>query len=247
VLAAHEALAEACARPGARPLLVDVGVPFGTAHRVLEAARETRPDLEFVARFHSGLTGAAAGILDGRLDVSFGRAAGLDPALLARLESVPVRLEPMAVLLPAGHPLAGRTEVPVDALAGETLYAAAGNRATAEWTDLAERLFAGRGIEAAAPFPEIEGEAEFARAVRRKGWSVLASTEFADVPGMVLRPLTDPVPLSPVSLVWRAGLRHPGVDALREAARALGAAGRWLERPGGSWLPAADEELLAAG
>ncbi|MCM2575782.1 LysR family transcriptional regulator [Streptomyces meridianus] len=246
VLAAHDDFAEACARPGARPLLVDVSVPFGTAHRVLEAAREARPDLEFVARFHSGLTGAAAGILDGRLDVSFGRAAGLDAAVRPLLTAVPVRLEPMAVLLPADHPLAARAEIPLDALAGETLYAGAGNPATAEWTDLARHLFAGRGIEPAAPFPEIEGEAEFVRLVRRKGWSVLASTEFADVPGMVLRPLTDPVPLSPVSMVWRAGLRHPGLDALREASRALGTTGRWLARPDGSWLPEADEEPFAA-
>ena len=247
VLAAQDAFADACAGPGTRPLPVDVGVPFGTAHRVLEAAREARPDLEFTARFHSGLTGAAAEILDGRLDVSFGRAGGLDPAVLARLETMPVRCEPMAVLLPAGHPLAGRTEVPLDALAGETLYTGAGNPATAEWTDLARRLFSGRGIEPAAPFPEIEGEAEFVRVVRRKGWSVLASTEFADVPGMVLRPLTDPVPLSPVSMVWRAGLRHPGLDVLREAAHALGTTGRWLERPAGSWLPEADGKAFAAG
>ncbi|GAA0497236.1 LysR family transcriptional regulator [Streptomyces sp. NPDC046215] len=246
VLAAHDQLTAAWGREE-RPLLVDVGARAGTAHRVLTAAREAAADCELVARFHTGLTGAAAEILAGRLDVSFGRVAGLTPAVRAALDHLPVRYEPMAVLLPAGHRLAALPEVPVAALAGETLYAAAGNPATAEWTDLAERLFEGRDIAVAAPFPEIEGEEEFVRVIRKRGWSVLASAEFLDVPGMVLRPLTDPVPLSPVSLVWRRGLRHPGLDALRAAAAELAARHGWRERPPGAWLPAADEAAMRVG
>ncbi|MEU9196337.1 LysR family transcriptional regulator [Streptomyces hundungensis] len=247
VLAAHDEFRDAWAARGAeRPLLVDVSAPVGTGARVLAEARAQAPGVEFVARFISGLTGAAADILAGRLDVSFGRVAGLDPAVLAGLAHQPVRYERMAVLLDAGHRLAGLAEVPLDALAGETLYVAAGNRATAEWTDLAERLFAGRGIEAAAPFPEIAGEEEFVRVVRKRGWSVLASTEFMDVPGMVVRPLTGPVPLAPVSLVWRDGLTHPGLDVLRRVAREEAAAHGWLERPAGSWLPEPDLSLMVA-
>ncbi|MGP4001874.1 LysR family transcriptional regulator [Streptomyces sp. 8N706] len=244
VLEAQEELVAACVPDGSRPLLVDVGATVTTGHQVLEEARRLRPDLELVARFHSGLTGAAEEILSGRLDVSFGRFAGLGPTAPAGLDHRPVRCERMAVLLPDGHPLAARAEVPVRALAGETLYTGAGNPATAEWTDLARCLFAGRGIVMAAPFPEIDGHAEFMRVVRKQGWSVLASSEFLDVPGMVLRPLADPVPLSPVSMVWRRGLRHPGLHALLEAARTLGVAGQWLERPEGAWLPEADEAFL---
>ncbi|RLU78888.1 LysR family transcriptional regulator [Streptomyces griseocarneus] len=252
VLAAHDELAAACAR-AERPLLVAVGATTGTAHRVLTTAREAAPECELVARFHGGLTGAAAELLAGRLDVAFGRFAGLDPAVRARLAlpqtssgrcPQPVRYEPMAVLLPDDHRLARRPAVPLAGLAGETLYVAAGNPDTAEWTDLAERLFAGRGIAAAAPFPGLDGDEEFVRVVRRRRWSVLASADFLDVPGMALRPLTDPVPLSPVSLVWRPGLRHPGLDALRAAAAALAAREGWLVRPSGSWLPEADEALM---
>ncbi|WP_405742356.1 LysR family transcriptional regulator [Streptomyces sp. NBC_01525] len=249
VLAAHEALADAFRAADDRPLLVDVGAPVGTAHRVLEVARERLPDsCELVARFHGGLAGAAREIAAGRLDVSFGRYAGLEPGARAGLAQQPVRLEPMAVLLDAGHPLAGRAAVPLGALAGETLYAAAGNPRTTEWTDLAARLFAGRGVAMAAPFPEIDGEREFVRMVRKRGWSVLASTEFIEVPGMVLRPVVDPVPLSPVSLVWRRGLRHPGLDALRATARALATEGRWLTVPEGpAWLPEEDEGVMGVG
>ncbi|GES34041.1 LysR family transcriptional regulator [Streptomyces angustmyceticus] len=246
VVAAHDELADAFRAAPERPLLVDVGVPIGTAHGVLEAARDRVPDsCELVARFHSGLTGATAEITDGRLDVSFGRIAALPPGVRTGLDHQPVRLEPMAVLLRADHPLAARPAVPLAELAGETLYAAAGNPQTAEWTDLAERLFAGRGIAAAAPFPEIEGSQEFVRVVRKRGWSVLASVEFIEVPGMVLRPLVDPVPLSPVSLVWRRGLRHPGLDALRAAARELARERGWLTPPGSAWwLPEEDARVM---
>ncbi|WP_329121981.1 LysR family transcriptional regulator [Streptomyces sp. NBC_01465] len=243
VLGAYDELSAAWA-DGVRPLLVDVGAPVGTAFELLQHVRELAPGLEFVARFHSGLTGAAAEIAAGRLDVSAGRIAGLPEALRGALEHRPLRYERMAVLLPDGHPLAALEQVPLGALSGETLYAAAGNPATAEWTDLAERLFDGRGILLAAPYPEIDGAEEFVRVIRKRGWSVLASTEFIAVEGMVLRPLVDPVPLSPISLVWRKGLRHPALDAIREAADALVAERGWLKRPPGAWIPVVDRTYM---
>ncbi|MFD9975829.1 LysR family transcriptional regulator [Streptomyces sp. NPDC059017] len=244
VLDAHDALASAFADTE-RPLLVDVGAPVGTAHRLLGEARGAAPGLEFVARYLSGLTGAAAEIVAGRLDVSFGRIAGIDAALRSELAHEPVRYERMAVLLHDAHPLAALDAVPVDALAGETLYAGAGNAATAEWTDLAARLFAGRGIRMAAPFPEIAGQEEFVRVVRKQGWSVLASTEFLPVPGMVVRPLVDPVPLSPVSLVRRRGLHHPGLGVLRSVMAEMIASEGWLDMPPDGWLPGDDRAAMA--
>ncbi|MGW1834614.1 LysR family transcriptional regulator, partial [Streptomyces tubercidicus] len=57
--------------------------------------------------------------------------------------------------------------------------------------------------------------------------------------------LVDPVPLSPVSLVWRRGLRHPGLDALRAAARELAERHAWLALPGNAWwLPEADTRVM---
>ncbi|TDC20962.1 LysR family transcriptional regulator [Streptomyces sp. 8K308] len=246
VLAAYDGLGAAVAAGGDRPLVVDVAARVATGQRVLDEARLIAPELEFVARYHSGLARAAAEIADGRLDVSFGRVAGLAPTVRAGLAHRLIRFERVAVLLPGDHRLAALPRVPLAELAGETLYAAAGNEETTEWTDYARSLFAGRGIDLAPPFPKIEGEAEFGRVVRRQGWSVLASTEFVGVPGIVLRPLVEPVPLSPVSMVWRRGPRHPGLDALTAAARDLGDRGSWLERPAGSWLPEADRRLYAS-
>ncbi|MET9465762.1 LysR family transcriptional regulator [Streptomyces sp. NPDC006544] len=248
VLAAHEELAAAfAADAGSRPLLVDLNTDGpGTARDVLERARELAPDCELMARFESGLTHAAAEIAAGRLDVSFGYADGLGPALRAGLAQMPVRYEPLAVLLPDGHALAARERVPLDALAGETVYAGAGNPRTLEWTGLALELFAGRGIRVAPPAPVAVGKDEFRRVMVKTGNPVLATVDFADLPGCVKRPLTGPVPLSPLAMVWRKGLRHPGLDALRAAAAQLAAGHGWLEVPPDGWLPGGASPLPPA-
>lgn len=231
----------------ARPLLVDLNSPgLVTGRSVLHRARELAPDQELMARYESGLTGAAGELLAGRLDVSFGRFAGLDPALRAGLDHQPVRYEPMAVVLPEGHRLASLAQVPLAALEGETVYAGAGNPRTPEWTDLARRLFEGRGIEIAPPVPLAVGDEEFQRIMAKTRNPILAVVDFPAMPAGVLRPLVDPVPLSPVSLVWRKGLTHPALDALRRAAIEIGVERDWLRRPVDGWIPAIDERHMTA-
>jgi DNA-binding transcriptional LysR family regulator len=245
VLEAQDALIAAFTRGREeRPLLVDVNFAGLISSRVLDRARELAPDSELMTRFESGLTGAAGEMLAGRLDASFGRFAGLDPVVRARLEQQPVRYEPMAVVLPEDHHLAALDEVPLDALAGETVYAGAGNPRTLAWTDLARQLFEGRGVELAPPAPVAVGAEEFERIMAKKRNPVLAVVGFPDMPETVLRPLVDPVPLSPVSLVWRKGLVHPGIDALRCAATELATEERWLLRPEDGWIPATDALIM---
>ncbi|MDT0613065.1 LysR family transcriptional regulator [Streptomyces lancefieldiae] len=230
----------------ARPLLVDVNSPgLVTGRLVLERARALAPEHELMARYESGLTGAAAELLAGRLDASFGRFAGLTPALRAGLDHQPVRCEPMAVVLPGDHPLARLPEVPLAALAGETVYAGAGNPRTPEWTELAHRLFEGRGIDVAPPAPLAVGDEEFQRVMDKSGYPVLAVVSFPAIGSTVVRPLVDPVPLSPVSLVWRKGLVHPAFDALRRAVAQLTAEKGWLRIPAGGWIPATDAAVMS--
>jgi DNA-binding transcriptional LysR family regulator len=239
-LDAQDALLAAFAQ--ARPLFVDLNYPDqATARAVLLRARELAPDQELMARYESGLTGAAGELLAGRLDASFGRFAGLDPALRVGLDHQPVRYERMAVVLPEDHRLASLERVPLAALEGETVYAGAGNPRTPEWTDLARRLFEGRGIQLAPPAPLAVGDEEFRRIMAKTRNPVLAVLDFPAMPGTVLRPLIDPVPLSPVSLVWRRGLEHPAFDALRRAAIELSVELDWLRRPSDGWVPATDE------
>ena len=229
-----------------RPLLVDLNSPgLPTPRRVLHRARELAPGHELMARYESGLTGAAEQLLAGRLDASFGRFAGLAPALRSGLGHQPVRYEPMALVLPEDHPLAARAEVPLAALAGETVYAGAGNPRTPEWTDLARSLFEGRDIALAPPAPLAVGDEEFQRIMARTRHPILAVVDFPPLPSTVLRPLVDPVPLSPVSLVWRKGLVHPGLDALRRAAALVAEEEGWLWRSPECWLPDRDTAVMA--
>jgi DNA-binding transcriptional LysR family regulator len=229
----------------ARPLLVDLNSSgLATGRRVLHRARELAPEPELMARYESGLTYAAAEILAGRLDVSFGRFAGLEPAVRARLEQQPVRCEPMAVIVPEDHRLAALDVVPLAELAGERVYAGAGNPRTPEWTELAELLFEGRGIEVAPPVPLAVGPEEFGRLMAKTGTPVLAVVDLPPLPGTVSRPLVDPVPLSPVSMVWRKGLAHPGLDALRRAVAELAGAEVWLSIPEEGWIPPTDALIM---
>ncbi len=152
----------------------------------------------------------------------------------------------MAVVLPEDHRLAALDAVPLDELAGEAVYAGAGNPRTPEWTDLARQLFEGRGIEVAPAGPLAVGEEEFQRVMAKWRNPILVVVGFPGMPNTVLRPLVDPVPLSPVSLVWRKGLVHPGIDALRRAAAELSATEGWLRRPAGAWIPDSDIAMMNA-
>lgn len=240
VLAAQDDLLTACS-DHRRPLLVDLNTEGLTSGVVLARARELAPGHELMARFESGLTGAAADIHAGRLDASFGYFDGLAHELRAGLGHQLVRHERMAVLLPSDHPLADRAEVPLDALAGERLYAGAGNPRTREWTDLARRLFAGRSIAVADAAPMAAGRDEFRRIMAKHRNPVLVVVGFPEMPGTVLRPIVDPVPLAPLFLVWRERLNNAGVQALRSAAAELSERHGWLEVLPASWVPAVSQ------
>ncbi|MEU9130309.1 LysR family transcriptional regulator [Kitasatospora sp. NPDC048540] len=232
----------------ARPLLVDLnsepGGPDPAEARVLEAARRALPEQELLARFHGGLVAAAGELVAHRLDVSFGRFAGLPAVLRSQLTHVPVRLERMAVILPVDHPLAGLAEVPLRALAGHPVDICAGNPATSEWTDLGRRLLDEHGLVAAPGRAPAVGLGEFGRYLARHREPVLSTTGGPEIPGGVTRPLVEPVAFSLLGLVHRPDLRHPGLTALCTAAAELGAAEGWLRLPPGSWLTSEDAALL---
>ncbi|KJK59549.1 LysR family transcriptional regulator [Saccharothrix sp. ST-888] len=245
LLALHD---EIVAGADERALLVDLNSAVTgadlTADRLLAAARTALPTCELLARYSGGLAAAAGELLAHRLDVSFGRYAGLAASVRKQLTHTPVRLERMAVLLPAAHPLAGQDGIPLAALAGHPVDICAGNPATTEWTDLGRRLAAEHGLLTAPPYTPPVGADEMAHYLTRHGEAVLTTVGGPEIPGAVTRPLVEPVPLSLVGLVHRPDLRHPGLGALRTAAAEFGAREGWLRRPPGSWLPGEDAALL---
>ncbi len=119
----------------------------------------------------------------------------------AGLEQQPVRYEPMAVVLPEDHALAGLPEVPLAALAGETVYAGAGNTRTEEWTDLARRLFDGRDIALAPPAPLAVGRRSSGGSWRAPGTRSSPWSVFRHIRGRFPGPWWTPSPLTCVSCV----------------------------------------------
>jgi DNA-binding transcriptional LysR family regulator len=228
-----------------RPLLVDLLAEGHTPLRVVHAARQRLPHVELVGRFHGGLGAALHLLLAGGLDVAFGRSEGLGrPFPSQQLCRRLVRLEPLALLLAPEDPLAALDAVPMAALRGTQVDVSAGNEQAPEWVDLGARLLAAFGAEPSPPHPHAEGLEETVRHLHAEGLPILTLLERPVAPGVVVRPLTEPVPLYPWTMVFHRGLRHPGLDALQASADELGRRERWLELSQGPWLPEPDTAVF---
>ena len=220
-----------------------------TGPRILELARARTPTIEFRGRYTGG-TGMALDDLEaGRLDVVLGRVDWLGAPSRPSIARVLIRLEPLAVLLPSDHALARLEAVPLRSLAGLEIDGLPSQPGTPEWADLVTQFLTLCGAHSTPPHLPAIGLEEQGYHLVRQGLPILTSADSIEVPGGVLRPLVDPVPLYAWSLAWRRDVRAPGRVALRAASAELAAAQVWL-RPhasAGSWLPEPDRSLLAEG
>ena len=245
LLALHDQTLQELHGPGeARPLVVDLLAEGHTPTRVLHAARQQAPHTELVARFHGGFGAALSLVLAGRLDVAFGRSEGLGQPFPTQLARRLIRLEPLALLLPVEHPLADLDTIPLAALAGTQVDTSAGNEQAPEWVDLGARLLAAFGAQPSQPHPHAAGLEETVRHLRAEGRPILTLSERSLAPGVVVRPLTDPVPLYPWAMIHHRELRHPALDALHAAADQLARHEHWLEPPPGHWIPDPDAAVF---
>ena len=198
-----------------------------------------------MARFESGLTGAAAEIARRaarRLLRAVRRARPGRAGAGCRISPCGTSRWPSCCRTttrsPGGRP-SRWTRWP-----GETVYAGAGNPRTLEWTDLARAAVRRAGHRA---------RAARARGGRRGGVPagdgqdrnpVLAVVDFSGHARHGAAPARRPVPLSPLSLVWRTG---PATPVWTRCARRPPNWPRqegWLERPSDAWLPEADVSLM---
>ncbi len=238
LVALHDAIRTDIGVAPARPTIVDL-LSEGrlTAIRVLEAARASSP-LEFRGRYGPGTGVALDRLAAGEVDVVFGRVDWLDGGLGQRsIECRLIRLESVAVLLPASHPLARLDAIPSALLRDQEIDANPADPNAPEWGDLVRQLFARTGAYATPPHVPAVGLEEQAHHLVRQNLPILTGLDHREIPGGVVRPIVDPVPLYPWSLAWRRGAADDGVRALLAAAAEIGSAKRWLEIPEGSWLP----------
>ena len=227
-------------RPTARTYVADLlSEGRRTGLTVLEAARDATPDIDFRGLYSGGMARTISGLLAGEFDVGFGRADWTGRRENAALAAEIIRFEPLAVLLPDDHPLAGLDAVPLAALEGLEIDVNIDDPASPEWTDLSRQLLAIARARPVAAHPTAIGVEEASVHLRRQGLPILTGVDMAAVRGGVVRAIVDPTMLFPWSVVYRRGSEaEPGVAALLQAVRATSRAQRWLDRPEDAWLPA---------
>ncbi|MEV0381528.1 LysR substrate-binding domain-containing protein [Nonomuraea sp. NPDC050643] len=203
---------------------------------IVDAGYDSMPQiLREVQRHHPGLTinQVEAGtpeqyrqLADGRLDIGIGWAAQPVPGVASEL----IRLDPLGVLLPDEHHLAGLETVPVVALADELLLFGEEGQ-TPELNTFVSELCRSAGF---TPTP-YEGTVESTRAaadlvLRRRCVSCLPSSfRSSNPPGTTWRPLSEPAAHYPWSLLWRESSPSPHVSAVINSARRLARQLGWLE------------------
>lgn len=251
LVAQHDAVWASLHLPAAKPIVIDL-MSDGrlTGLKILDLARTRAPTVELRGRYSGGTGEALDRLARGRLDVVLGRVSWLDAPPMPTIESVLVRLEPLALLLPAEHPLARRDVVPVRSLKGLEIDGLPPHTKTPEWADLVVQFFALSGSHSTAPHLPAIGLEEQGYHLVRQGLPILTSADHIDVPGGVLRRLVDPVPLYAWSMAWRRDTPSGGLDAVRAAAAELAENEGWLDGAGdlgASWLPEPDASRLANG
>ena len=142
-----------------------------------------------------------------------------------------------SVLVPAAHPFARQHAVPVAALAGIEIDANPTSPRAPEWSDLVRQFLALTGAYLPPPHEPAVGLDDRAHHLVQQGLPILTSADHVEVPGGVLVPIVDPVPVYPWSMLWRTGSHPAGLAAIREAATTLARDEGWLELPDGAWLP----------
>jgi DNA-binding transcriptional LysR family regulator len=246
LVALHDAIVDDVAGPG-RPVIVDL-LSDGrlTGPRVLEALRAAAPELDFLGRY-GGATAVAVGlVLSAELDVALGRVDWVGQGRITGLDRRLVRFEPLAVLLPADHPLARHEAVPVARLEGLEVDVNPGRPDAVDWTDFARQFLDLAGAKPTPPHVSAVGLDNQAHHLVRQGLPILTAIDHVAVPGGVVRPLVEPVPVFPWSIVWRRGLHRDVVVAIEAATDALRSDMDWLELPPDAWLPEPEASRMAA-
>jgi DNA-binding transcriptional LysR family regulator len=246
LVALHDAIIDDVAGPG-RPVIVDL-LSDGrlTGPRTLEALRAAAPDLDFLGRYGGATAVAVRMLKSAELDVALGRIDWIGQTVDAGLERRLVRWEPLAVLLPAGHPLTRLEAIPVSRLAGLEIDVNPARPDATEWIDFARQFLDLAGATATPPHISAVGLDNQAHHLVRQGLPILTAIDHVPVPGGVVRPLVEPVPVYPWSIAWRRGLRRDLVAAIESATRRLSAETDWLELPGDAWLPRPESSLSKA-
>jgi DNA-binding transcriptional LysR family regulator len=224
------------AAPSLRVGVVDAG--YDSMPLILREVQVRYPDLE-IHQVEAGVPEQFALLAGGRLDVGLGRASLVPPDVASEL----FRLDPLGVVVPEGHRFAALPEVPVGALVAEPLLLAEQERAP-EFNQFLVELCRSVGFTPTVYHGTVESIRAGLELVAqgRCVSCVPASCAVAPPPGVVWKPLTEPVSRYPWSVLWRSDDASEHVRMVVECARALSRQLGWLQtvgQPAGSSAHAA--------
>jgi DNA-binding transcriptional LysR family regulator len=220
--AALAAQRAASAAPTLRVAIVDAS--YDSMPRILRQVRELHPGLE-IHQAEAGVPEQFRRLVDGRLDVGLGRASLAPPEVASEL----FRLDPLGVLVPKGHRLAGLAGVPVASLAAEPLLLAEEGQAP-EFNQFVIELCRSVGFVPRMYRETVESIRAAVDLIEQGRCVVCAPASCVPtVPGIVWGPLVEPASHYPWSVLWRAGDRSEHVRAVVEAARRLSREFGWLQ------------------
>jgi DNA-binding transcriptional LysR family regulator len=197
-----------------------IGYGWSAAFELLpalgRALREQHADLTFVAQEMWNAQLAAA-LLAGDIDV----AVTLNPDVLPSLAYETIRDEALIGIVPREHPLAGKTNVQLSAFAGERLILFP--------RELAPRLYDSMldicrraGFEPTTVDESFHTAWDLGLQPPEDGFSFSAISAASATPaGLAVVQLADPVPTLPMTLFWHRDSAVPGVERLRDVARAI--------------------------
>jgi DNA-binding transcriptional LysR family regulator len=197
---------------------------YETAPALVQAMRERYPGVELTAEVLP-TPDLVAAVRDGRVEVGLART----PAAVDGVRLRTVRLEPLGVLVPAGHALAGRSTVGLAEVAEHPILMHP-RAANPVQFDLVGGLFARAGLTPRF----VERSVAFDPTLRtvRDGEAVaLAGASMADGLSADLRwiPLAGRAARVAVGLVLREGEPPPAADRFERVAMATAAAAGWLD------------------
>lgn len=242
VLAAGDA-AVATARQDVRPLRLEVWGGLYQPTRTIREVLDRTPECDIELGTGRGLASAVSALHRDEIDAAFGRVHPWDRPWPSGLAHRLVRLEPVAVVLSARHPLAGAQRLRPADLRGTRLWFPA----AAERIDFLHRFAAAFGIETEFSGVNLGADAfaDHLREAQDRVSIIVADARLPDLDGLRLVSLVEPVPLYAWSLVWPAEAPHPGVETLLRGLSELGRRDRWLDYdPARHWLPENDSASL---
>jgi DNA-binding transcriptional LysR family regulator len=191
--------------------------------QVLQLFQSQYPRVE-VHRIEAGLPEQCRQLVEGRLDVGFGRASQVPPEIASEL----LRRDRMGVLVADGHPLAGCGSVAVRQLAREPLLLTDDGKAP-ELNAFITEMCRSAGFSPYV-YPGRVESLRAAAAVVAQGHCIACVPSSCEAPasGTTWVPLIKPTLGYPWSLLWRADDTSIHVRAVRSCARTIARTLNWI-------------------